>query len=234
MSSRPWQEIYTDGEYLGRNPTWDVEDSPWKARHIAQMLARNRLVPRSVCDVGCGAGEVLRRLSEVMPEGTLFDGYEISPQAYELACRRANDRLRFHLGDPLAEDAFYDLVLCIDVVEHLEDPFSFLRKLRAKGEHKLFHIPLDMSAHMIIRVEPLLRVRARCGHIHYFSKETALELLKDTGYTIIDHTFTASVADLGRSARFRIARYPRKALFALNQDLAVRLLGGYSLMVLAR
>ena len=29
-------ELYTDGSYLKNNPSWGVEDSPWKAAQIAK------------------------------------------------------------------------------------------------------------------------------------------------------------------------------------------------------
>ena len=34
---------YINGEYLEKNPTWDVEDSPWKAEHILKIINRNKL-----------------------------------------------------------------------------------------------------------------------------------------------------------------------------------------------
>lgn len=58
----PYVDIYKDGEYLKKNPTWHVEESPFKAKYILEMLRRNNLSPRTVCEAGCGAGEVLRQL----------------------------------------------------------------------------------------------------------------------------------------------------------------------------
>src|SRR5213075_586346 len=54
--------IYQSGEYLDKNPTYHVEDSAWKARQIFQMIEKNRVKPASVCEVGCGAGEILKQL----------------------------------------------------------------------------------------------------------------------------------------------------------------------------
>ena len=58
------QTLYLDGGYLAKNPGWHVEESAWKATHILRMLKQNHLSPRTVCDVGCGAGEVLKQLQE--------------------------------------------------------------------------------------------------------------------------------------------------------------------------
>src|SRR5256885_15001073 len=125
MEKTPFSDLYTTGEYLKKNPTWHVEESPWKARQILQMLKRHDFAPQTICEVGCGAGEILRQLQGSLDPGCSFWGYEISPQAYELAMSRANEKLKFKLADIQHEEGiFFDLLLVMDVIEHLEDYFS--------------------------------------------------------------------------------------------------------------
>jgi methylase of polypeptide subunit release factors len=76
--------IYESGEYLAQNPTWHVEDSEWKASKVLKALERLKIAPASLCEIGCGAGEILRQLHSHLPD-CKFTGYEISPQAYALA-----------------------------------------------------------------------------------------------------------------------------------------------------
>lgn len=59
--------MYTDGDYLKNNPTWDVEDAPWKADHIFRMMQKHHLEPGSICEVGCGCGEILSQLQKRLP-----------------------------------------------------------------------------------------------------------------------------------------------------------------------
>ncbi len=84
----PRDNRYVGGEYLGHNPTWHVEDSAWKAEQILAALKRNGLHPATVCEVGCGAGEILSQLHARLPSHVVFTGYEISPQAHALALTR--------------------------------------------------------------------------------------------------------------------------------------------------
>lgn len=227
-------DIYQSGEYAERNPTYHVEDSAWKAEQILSMLRRQNLRPRTVAEIGCGAGEVLRQLHARMPE-VEFDGYEISPQGYALCETRAAERLRFHCTDLLAtETPLFDLLLCIDVFEHVEDYMGFLRRLRGRAVHKIFHIPLDISAQSVVRSRPILLERELVGHLHYFTKETALATLGDTGYEIIDWFYTPGALANPRSTLARLAALPRRILSRVNQDMTVRVLGGYSLLVLAK
>ena len=227
--------IYEDGTYLQHNPTWHQEHSPWKAQQIAKILARNQLRPGSVCEIGCGAGGILGALSQELGEQVQFHGYEISPQAFAICSKKQTANVRFSLTDLLAADtAPFDVAMAIDVFEHVEDCFGFLRRFRSKGIHKIFHIPLDLSVQTVLRATPLASIRATYGHVHYYTKEMALAVLQESGYEIVDWFYTQGSLDLQASWKARLLKLPRKILFALNQDLTVRILGGFSLLVLAK
>jgi hypothetical protein len=132
------------------------------------------------------------------------------------------------------ESPCFDLLLCIDVFEHVEDYIGFLKKLRAKARVKIFHIPLDMSAQWVLRGGPILLSREQIGHLHYFNKDTALATLQDTGYEVSDWFYTPAALDKPRSVKAKLARLPRQTLSAINPDLSARMLGGYSLLVQAQ
>jgi SAM-dependent methyltransferase len=228
--------IYTDGTYLQSTGSWHQEDSPWKAAHVKSLLERNGLKPETICEIGCGAGEILNWLSRALPGKAKLTGYEISPQAHALCQVRAHDGLTFRLGDLLDEDSDpYDVVMAIDVFEHVEDYLGFLRRLKPKGRHKIFHIPLDLSVQSLLRVSPILKLRREVGHLHYFTKETALGTLEHAGYEVVDHVFTATAVELpNRGWKANLMKLPRRLLHAVSPDWAARLFGGYSLLVLAK
>lgn len=229
---------YTDGSYFEMNPTWHVEDSPWKTRHVMAMLKRNNILPGTIAEVGCGAGENLVQLKAGMPDTCTFTGYELSPQAMELCRQREGERISYYLGDILevSDRLPFDLVMALDVFEHVEDYFGFLRHVRGAGLFKMFHIPLDMSVRSVWKVEPILEARKKVGHLHYFCKETALETLLDCGYEVIDHCYTSGPIDRPASIaamRTSMGDALKKPLYLLSPDWWVRILGG-SMLVLAR
>lgn len=227
--------LYTTGEYLALHPTWHVEDSAWKAAQILRILQRNHLQPKKVCEIGCGAGGILAELQASLGIRCELRGYEVSPQAYALCQERANQNLQFVLGDYFndpADDA--DVMLVMDVVEHIEDYLGFLKKLRNRAQFTLLHVPLDLSLQSILRRVPE-KVRRSAGHLHYFTKDLFLDAMRDCGYDIVDWSYTgAAVETPSRSLVMTLAKWPRKAMFRLNPDLATLTLGGYSLLVLAR
>lgn len=228
-------EMYVSGAYLEKNPTWHVEESPWKATQVLRMLKRSGISPGSVCEIGCGAGEVLAQLHARMDPGSTFWGYDISPQALKLAEPRANERIHFELADfTTVTDAHFDLILVLDVIEHLEDYFSFLRDLKPKSQYKIIHLPLDLSVQSLLRRHALPGVRQAFGHIHYFTKDVALQALRDAGLETVDYFYAPRSLALANTLAKKLAIPPRAIFFAINKDMAVRVLGGYSLMILAR
>jgi len=226
------EAMYTSDEYLKENPTWHTEDSPWKAKQILKIIGKNELQPKSICEIGCGAGEILRQMFLQMSNDISFAGYEISSNAFELCKQREADRLSYKLANLLEDtSAFFDIVMAIDVFEHVEDCFGFLRSLKGKGIYKIFHIPLEMNIHGVLRPSRMLFARKKVGHIHYFCKDTALAILKDVGYEIIDYFYTAGSVELSGMSPVNILR---RIGFRIAPDLTVRTFGGYSLMVLTK
>ena len=86
----------------------------------------------------------------------------------------------------------------------------------------------------MLRGKPILAARQTIGHLHYFTKDTALAVLRDCGYEIIDWNYTHGAESLpNRALRTRILNVARRLIGVVNEDLSVRLMGGAS-MVLAR
>lgn len=227
--------IYESGTYLAENPDWHAEDAPYKAGWIADILRRNAVDPRHIVEIGCGSGQVLVDLAKEFPAARL-EGYDISPQAMAIAAPKARDGLAFHQADYLAtETAAPDLLMAIDVFEHVEDYMSFIRAMRPRATWKLFHIPLDLSVQGLLRGTPIMHARKVVGHLHYFYKDTALATVRDCGLEVVDWNYTHGAEHLpNRALRTRLFNIPRRLLRATNEDFAVRLMGGASMMVLAR
>lgn len=226
---------YKDGAYLSHNPSWDLEDSPWKASHVLDILGAGGLKPHRIAEVGCGAGGVLVEIGKVLPQAALY-GFDISPDARPFWERHDHAGITFKVGDFLREETGrFDLILLLDVLEHLADPFRFLNTIRERADYFVFHFPLDLSALSVLRESPLLNVREKVGHIHFFTRGLAFALLRECGFEIVQWNFTgAGLHAPQRTLRTHLAGLPRKLLGLVSKDLSARLLGGETLMVLAR
>ncbi|MFH1810076.1 MAG: methyltransferase domain-containing protein [Pseudomonadota bacterium] len=235
-SPRPAERSYLDGTYLKHNPTWHAEDADWKAAQIAALLTKHDLAPAHVVEVGCGSGQVLRALQAQLAPETLFTGYEISTDAIALARHCEGERLRVVEGELTADAGLSDLLLFIDVIEHVEDVFGFLRQHRKRARHLVLHVPLDLSVQTVLRASPLVDQRRRVGHLHAFTRETLLALLEDVGLQVVDWRYTRGSIELPhyQVGLARWLRWPRRLLAAVDEDVAARVLGGFSMLVLAQ
>jgi SAM-dependent methyltransferase len=223
---------YLDGTYLADNPEWDRADAPWKARLVERILVDHGVSPASICDVGCGSGDVLERLKGAFP-GAALVGFDVSPQLEPFWAEKSG--IEFHCGFFAASDARkYDVMLMLDVFEHARDPFALLESARRFAEHFVFHIPLDLSVLSVLRGKPLMHARRKVGHLHFYTKELALETLHGCGYRVLDARYTGAYAAGARSLKTTLAALPRRVAYALNKELGFRLLGGETLLVLAK
>lgn len=186
-------------------------------------------------EVGCGAGGVLAFLQSKKPH-CQYSGYEIASAAASFWGAPKQLGISFQVADFLsAETPHYDLLLLLDVLEHLPNPFDFLSGLRGRAEYYIFHVPLDLSAVSVLRESPLLKVREKVGHIHYFTKGLAFSLLRECGYDILDWNYTGASFSVPQTTwKTKLAKLPRRLAYAVNRDFGVRLLGGDTLMVLAK
>ncbi len=231
---------YLDGSYLNENPDWDREDSLWKAENVKRILDLNKILPSSICEIGCGAGDILVYLSKMFPNSKQY-GFDISPQLPTFWKTHTEnpdlkDRLYFQTGDFYSMNSKkYDVILMLDVFEHVRDPFTFLENSLEYAKYFVFHIPLDLSAFSVLRGNPLMNVRKKVGHLHYYTKDLALETLRDSGYEILNWQYTgASLNSPNRSLKTKLASIPRKILYSIHKDFGVRLFGGETLLVLAK
>lgn len=233
---------YTDGRYLEKVEDWHAGDSVWKAGKILEMMRRHRLEPSSVCDIGCGAGVVLAELQKQLGKEVRLAGYDISPQAIELAGRVGNETLQFfHLDYLSADVATPDLALVLDVFEHVPDYMGFLAALRKQTDWVIFHVPLDINAKAVLRRSRwMLYMRETYGHLHYFTCEAALATIRDAGYEIVDWVYTDDY-DISKDLvpavsawKARLSYEIRRLSARLNMGFAAGMFEHFNVLVLAR
>jgi len=103
------------------------------------------LTPERVLDVGCGEGLLTGWLSERLP-GATVEGFEGRAEAVE-EFRVRNPGLAVHQGDLYAlpfADGEFDLVVALEVLDHLEDPAAALRELhRVSSRAVVVTVPLE-------------------------------------------------------------------------------------------
>jgi len=236
--------IYLSGEYTKNNTSYHVEDSKFKWNNFEKIITKNKVNFKSfknIVEVGCGAGQIISNAKKSdLFINCNFVGYDINPDAINIA-KKLNGSIDFINKDFFESDLFgkTDLLICADVFEHIENSHEFLRKLSNASEYLLFNIPIDISLLSLLRQENIFsNFYKTLGHLHFYSKKTALLKLEHSGIQVIDHSY----------AKFRLSHFPKgsitikrilsilpqKIIDLISEDLACVLMGGYSLVVLAK
>jgi SAM-dependent methyltransferase len=115
--------------------TYEMEGKHWwfvgRRKIIESFIKRvcgeiGKRRPR-ILDVGCGTGANLQMLANY----GVAEGVDISPDALEFCRARGLSKVKLGPAEALPfEDASFDLVTGLDVVEHLDDDEAGLREMR--------------------------------------------------------------------------------------------------------
>lgn len=149
---------------------------------------------KRVLEIGCGAGQTLEMLKKKQQCSETV-GIELFPEAAELSKEKVDlvhcmDVEKNSMPDNIGK---FDLILLLDVLEHLVDPWTVLARLTsahlAVGGRVIVSLP---NARHFSLVLPLL-----CGkfdyqergildktHLRFFTRSSAANLLKNAGLTI--------------------------------------------------
>jgi len=143
-------------------------------------------------DVGCGEGQLLLACAQPGRHLAGCDWLE-NPQA--------RDRIEYSRVDlngsglDIYADAAFDIVLCSDVLEHMENPARILRDIaRVLTDKGLAVLSIPNSWNLMERIRFLLsagfrryraeRVSGPWGHISFFTRETLQSLCDRAGLNI--------------------------------------------------
>lgn len=103
----------------------DQVDRHWQV----DECSRRPLTGKSALDVGCGAGLLAEPLARL---GAAVTGLDASPELIEVARAHATAQaleIDYRAGELEALKGRFDLVTCMEVIEHVADPAAFVGAL---------------------------------------------------------------------------------------------------------
>lgn len=142
-----------------------------------------------ILDVGCGEGFTLARLARE-GIGRQLDGVDCNEAALRLG-RRLLPWAALRRGDvyrlPCASGS-YDLVLCTEVLEHLERPAAAVEELkRVTRRHLVLSVPNEPLFMMqrLLRGKDVLRLGNHPEHVQRWSYWGFVRFLRGCGLTVL-------------------------------------------------
>jgi hypothetical protein len=229
------EHYYTSGQYWkGR----ESEESRFKVRLLfatAKQIGVDFKQGFTGVEIGCGNGAFLFPLEEeLLKVGTHCDllGLDISPQAISLATKRSSNgghaHLNFSVGSVHDIRKKVDYIFVMDVIEHVENPYEFLRALNGKAEYIFIHLPLENSLSHVA-LGKLRQSYHRFRHLHFFSWDSATIMIEECKFKVIGYVFTGGTREiffLHGSVITKVLRTLRFLAYGLAQNTAVSLMGG--------
>ena len=181
MSNAMTTETPTNPSYVGPRPDLLALMSPDWSRAL---------------DVGCAEGALGSALKGDNPDGKIT-GIELDPDMASVARSRLDRVLSVDamtaLDDLTAAGEEFDLVCCGDVLEHLEDPWTALRKIRALCPRGEVVVSLPNIGHWTTLFSLAVRgywpyrdrgIHDRT-HLRFFARNNLRELFRGAGFTDI-------------------------------------------------
>jgi len=178
---------YTDGSYWASRKGFRSEYKvPLLLAAMEQAGVKLEDSTR-ILEVGCGNGAFLWPFSETVAKLGVrphFEGIDIADNAISEARQTSGANPPAFTCTTLdAYDSSHDIVLLIDVVEHVPCPLDFLTSVRRLAPLMFLHLPIEHSFLHLLTGRPTASYQAY-RHIHFFSLETARLLIEDAGWRI--------------------------------------------------
>jgi len=144
---------------------------------IVKILEREASSARRVLDVGCGLGDILRGV----PGNYLRHGVDYAQSNVAVARRRLGDQADIRVGSvydlPYSDDSF-DVCLCLEVIEHLEDDGAALKQISRvlkRGGLLIAAVPYTYYWPEYLRL---------IGHYRHYTRESFVRLLQHGGFRV--------------------------------------------------
>lgn len=167
---------------------WHEDHTPTKLKWLLAVLPTD-LAPESILEIGCGRGGVLAGLHERFPDATLT-GLDISEDVLGYARTRVPTAKFIH-SDILSlnRSEHYDLVIGLDVLEHLYFHEEVMSLVRAISRQSIWHVPLGASSknHLLDRWRGQIQ---RYGHIQFYDMPALLTMFARCGLAVRDYRYT--------------------------------------------
>jgi len=181
-------------EYIKKNPTLHIEDAPIKFNEMKSELFKLDK-SKSILDVGCGAGVLTKMIADFLKSEQVL-GVDISEAMIKTANKLNTDKnieyksidiYRFNTSSK------YDVVICADTIEHVEDDVGFLKILSKFSDKIIIRVPMEDSIYNSILKklgisDELKKTEVQYGHVNHYSVKKFFELVKKANLKVSSYT----------------------------------------------
>ncbi len=180
MSQPPKTTQEYQGYYDNKwSKSWgDMQEYGPMHRHLRRQIMRRvrQFSFESILDAGCGNGLMLAHFRHLYGNQMRLVGTDVSEEALAQARKHVDaefismDLQRSHLPE------VFDLVICSETLEHIEDDQSAANNLYQMARHLIVSVPGNTFK----------REDTLAGHYRRYTTESLAELLSNAGFQVLE------------------------------------------------
>lgn len=168
---------------------------------LKRLTEAVKLKSGRLLDIGCGGGILTESLPYYYPKAKIF-GCDVSKPAISYAKKFGSGKVTYDtlLGKKLPyKDNFFDVCICLDVMEHIPDVSFFLKEVRRtlkKNGRFFLLVPCEGQPFTFTWFFQKIKLGSKLtfkswGHIHpEFTHSSVANLLKKHGFFINKKTYS--------------------------------------------
>lgn len=145
-----------------------------------------------ILEAGCGEGNIANYVYQDFLESDLeiyLTAFDISEKVISEA-KMEYPEIDFYVHNIyllMKSNKYYDLIICGEVLEHLQNPEKAVDNLRKYSKYFLFSVPNEPAWRFLnlLRGKYIRDFGNTPGHIQHFSKNSLCSMLKSCGLTIV-------------------------------------------------
>jgi ubiquinone/menaquinone biosynthesis C-methylase UbiE len=201
------RNLYLTDDYISLNPSLHEEDSSWKVNKlipfIDMYLDNSKQNDMNLLDVGGGAGLILKGISDYIKSkrDIAISKYiiDLSPGILKVQ-QMNNPDIKYHLNKDIRDtdlkDKEIDLVLMIDVLEHVPGDIAALKELRRISKYTIIKVPLEKNLFIFMKMlftKHSLKDRPidyDYGHVNFYNYPGINKLIHCYLGNVLKYSFT--------------------------------------------
>lgn len=188
-----WQQVPPD--YYQKGIENNLLQRFWhyqKLKNVCEMIDNN---PKAVLDVGCASGWLLFEIAKNYPKAQCT-GIDVYKKALEYASK-AYKKIKFIEADahklPFSDQSF-DLIICTEVLEHVQDPKGVLQEIKRVLKPGGVVIAEMDTNNLLFRLIWFFwtRFKGRVwkdSHLHQFNRKRIKKMIINSGLRILKQKF---------------------------------------------
>ena len=163
-----------------------------RARNVFSLIPKNRKY-RRILDAGSGPGVFSFELGRRIPKGFVLGVLKESVNACQHIAKKIKSDVKFRQTsvEELSEKNFFDLIICVDILEHIKNDLAALIALHRVASHEgllILHVPALYRRYPVWKKSPNFDVEThvRTG----YEPKDIVDKVKKAGFIVRESGFT--------------------------------------------